>query len=371
MRADGVDLLLFRDYGFPNSDLEIEYIDRAGMKLHLRELVDSLSVHLPGLKALVDRPQDQDRGDLKLKTKGPALNLFLGQNEDGSAVDIDWLPGQPPLATFYVPFSHTVSDAEFRQRSERLLLRHGLQLHSLNEVNDAGYHHWCVVTVYPNDQPVCYINECATLLTLAAHSRVWPDQPSPEEVLQVIRLGHVEMLSGWLVENEWFDAKERVDLGDAQGKLEFAKDLAQFANAPRGGILLIGARTDVDEGGTETFSKICALDENPHISQPIPRLAQQLRAAALMYIYPAIEGLRIEIVRTSKGQVIYAHVPKQSNQMKPFIVIGEVLSGKMKRNFFSIPVRTHDGNVPVTPHEIHSLLAGKMSRWQNTSESEG
>jgi hypothetical protein len=360
--SDGIDLFGFLDYGFPNKDLEVECIDPSGMEVRLGELVEALSSKIPALSTLKSYPLAW--GDLTPWSKKPGLMLSLDFNQDGSWVAFDWLPGQPPRANFSVPFAQTVEEAEFRRRSERILLRHGLQILEVEEHEEYRFHAWSVEAVCLQDEPLREVNECAKLLTLAAHSAVWPDQPSLEEVLRIIHLGHVELLSGWLVENEWFDAKERVDLGDAHGKLEFAKDVAQFANGPTGGILLIGAKTNVDEGGIETFSKISPLDKNPQVTQPIPRLVQQLRAIPVSHIHPAIEGLRIEVISGRRGQIIYAHIPKQSNRMKPFIVTGEIISGKLRRNFFSIPVRTNDGNVPVTAHEIHSLLAGQMNRWQ-------
>ncbi|MFD7377265.1 hypothetical protein [Streptomyces mirabilis] len=368
VHSNGIDLFGFLDYGYPDKDLELECIDPSGMEVRLGELVEALSGHIPDLSSLNSYPPDWR--DLTQRSNKPGLMVSLDFNQDGSWVTLDWLHGQPPVANFSIPFAQAVDESEFRRRSERILLRHGLQILEVEEQEEYRYHAWSVAAACFQDQPLREVYECANLLTLAAHSAVWPDQPSVEEVLRIIHLGHVELLGGWLVENEWFDAKERVDLGDAQGRLEFAKDLAQFANGPTGGILLIGAKTDVGEGGIETFSKISPLDKNPQVTQPIPRLVQQLRAIAVSHIHPAIEGLRIELVSGRRGQLIYAHIPNQPTQMKPFIVTGEIISGKLRRNFFSVPVRTNDGNVPVTAHEIHSLLAGKMSRWQDRDGKE-
>jgi hypothetical protein len=368
VHTNGIDLFGFLDYGYPTKDLELECIDPSGMEVRLSELVEALSGRIPDLSSLNSYPPDW--GDLTPWSNKPGLMVSLDFNQDGSWVAIDWLHGQPPLANFSIPFAQTVEETEFRRRSERILLRHGLQILEVEEHDEYRHHAWSVAAVCLQDQPLHEVNECAKLLTLAAHSAVWPDQPSLEEVLRIIHLGHVELLSGWLVENEWFDAKERVNLDDKQGRLEFAKDLAQFANGPTGGILLIGAKTNVDEGGVETFSKITPLDKNPQVTQPIPRLAQQLRGIAASHIHPAIEGLRIEVISSKRGQIIYANIPKQANRIKPFIVMGEIISGELRRNFFSIPVRTNDGNVPVSAHEIHSLLAGKMNRWQDRGDAE-
>ncbi|MFD6150894.1 hypothetical protein [Streptomyces sp. NPDC060243] len=364
LTADGVDLFGFIDYGYPKYDLELECTHPTGLELCLSDLIDAFSKQIPSLSTI-----DVDKSDPITDASGvyrPGMMVTLSPSDEKIYVSIIWKHQGRPYAELSIPFAQSVDEDEFRRRSERILLRHGMELIDVEEHNDFSYHTWSVTAAFLEDLPLRDAYRCVEPLTLAAHSAVWPDQPSADEVLRIIHLGHIELLSGWLIENDWFDAKERVDLTDTQGRLEFAKDLAQFANGPTGGILLIGAKTKKDEGGIETFAKLAPLNKNPQVTQPVSRIAQTLRSLAASHIYPAIQGLRIEIVSSDKGQVIYAHVPNQADRMKPFIVMGESISGEIKMNFFTIPVRINDGNVPVTAYEIHSLLAGKMIRWRGT-----
>ncbi|MEU2978099.1 hypothetical protein ABZ678_14090 [Streptomyces hirsutus] len=360
--AGEAELFAFRNFGYPDNELEIGMISPEAMQVHFGDIISAFTKKIPDLNLTVGDPVEWP--EFSTWRESPTMSLTLGFNEEDIWFTFDWINGQPPTVTFSIPFAQAVPESEVRQRSERILLRHGMKLLSMEEYDEYKFHTWSIQATCIKDQRLSDAKDCAQLLTTAAHSIVWPDELSRAETLRLIRLGQVETLLGWLTENEWFDAKESVVL-DARGTVEFAKDLAQFANGSAGGLLLIGAKTSKDEGGVETLSKLCPLDKNPKSPQPVARLAQSLRDIATSHIYPLPEGLQIEVVDTSKGQVICAHTPKQAKNVKPFIVTGEAVFGKIKNTFFSIPVRTHDGNAPVSSREIYALLAGRMIRLQD------
>ncbi|MFF0111419.1 AlbA family DNA-binding domain-containing protein [Streptomyces prasinus] len=142
------------------------------------------------------------------------------------------------------------------------------------------------------------------------------------------------------------------------GKIEFAKDVAQFANAS-GGILVVGATNKKKPGGVEVLDKLHALDKDPGITS-LPAFMQSARDTIDAHTYPHIEGVEVSSSTTRKGEVMYVYVPSQLPKRKPFIVSGENVGGVYRNTFFSIPQRRRDGNLSTSPKEIHHLLAGKM-----------
>lgn len=78
--------------------------------------------------------------------------------------------------------------------------------------DDAYNQSWVVEACWIKEGSVGDAAECAAALQLAATSRNWPETLTLEDVLHAIEFGYVELLNGWLMENDWFDAKELVGL---------------------------------------------------------------------------------------------------------------------------------------------------------------
>lgn len=169
-----------------------------------------------------------------------------------------------------------------------------------------------------------------------------------ETTLDLLRSRRFDVLLGQQ-ETEWIDFKREGYAKTDRGKLELAKDVASFANAG-GGILVLGVAT-TKAGDAETASAVtpCARGS---IS------AQSYRALVGRRIHPPPE--RIEIFSISAephGDVWVVSVPPQPEEFKPFLVHGAVIGGKVSDAYYSIVTRRDDGAVPTDPQAVHALLS--------------
>lgn len=224
---------------------------------------------------------------------------------------------------------------------------------------------WVVGAEWVEEGTITDIRHMTGQVTLAAQIPDWTSVVSLDGAVTALRNGYIASFAGILAENDWFDAKELVDFSSQSGKIEFVKDVVQFANSNKGGLLLIGAKTELKPGGVEVFKKIAPLDKNPRVTSTVAKLAQQARSLIDSHSYPAVEGLEISTARSAGGEVLYVHVPPQRGRLKPFLVSGEVLGEKFYGEFFTIPRRRGDGNLPISPRELHSLIAGKLLPWND------
>jgi hypothetical protein len=100
----------------------------------------------------------------------------------------------------------------------------------------------------------------------------------------LLRAGRASMLIG-REENQWLEVKSApYDLSGDYGKIELAQDVARFANAEAGGVLIVGART---RGRPEVISAICP-------ASLCQLSASRYRAVLDARVYPPIEGLHVE-----------------------------------------------------------------------------
>ncbi|MEU5411233.1 AlbA family DNA-binding domain-containing protein [Streptomyces clavifer] len=289
-----------------------------------------------------------------------AICLFYGMRESGGSPCLTQYENYPTSVDFSVFVHPSVSAGEMRRRAEIICLKHGVRVADFKEYQDSYEHRWSISGVWTEEGALREVLHAADELGLAARTPSWPASFVSSEILHAVRHGLVDVLAGELQEGECFDAKEFLDLTENSAKVEFAKDVAQFANSADGGLLLIGVKTRKMEGGVEVFAKLAPLDKNPRLSGSPAKLAQAARDVVDRYIYPPVSGISVEVIRLRDGEMISVYIPPQALQLKPFIVHGETVSGKHFGEFFSIPVRRGDSNLPVTPKEIHRLLAGRI-----------
>ncbi|MDX2933067.1 AlbA family DNA-binding domain-containing protein [Streptomyces ipomoeae] len=175
---------------------------------------------------------------------------------------------------------------------------------------------------------------------------------SAQTALRALLGGVPELLIG-LRESEWLEVKSQpYDLTIHSERIELAKDVAQFANTPDGGLLVIGARTK-DRGAGDVIQKI-----TPLASQP--KVEERYRKAIDQRIYPPISGMKVESAQVARGSVLFIYVPPQSPAAKPFIVEGAVAGSEHYENFFMIPQRRGSDVHPVSGRSVHGLLAGRL-----------
>ena len=165
--------------------------------------------------------------------------------------------------------------------------------------------------------------------------------------------GRPELLVG-LPESRWLDAKSQgYDLQTDHGRIELAQDIARFANSDSDGLLVIGLRTR-KAGGGEIISKT-----SPSLD---PFDTGRYHRAIDGRLFPPVQGLIIRNTPApmSGGRVGYmlaVYVPAQPEEMKPFLVHGAIVRGKVEGAFISIVQRRGEHSIPITAPAIHATLA--------------
>jgi hypothetical protein len=169
-------------------------------------------------------------------------------------------------------------------------------------------------------------------------------------VLQVLRAARPETLVGQ-PESVYLDVKQsHYDLDTAHGEIALAQAVARFANAERGGLLVIGMRGKKVPGG-EVISKLVPLPVSG-------RDVRRYRLAIERRLFPLVDGLEVFPVDAAEGgKLLVIHVPPQAEELKPFLVHGAIVDGQVQGVFISIVRRRDEHSVPITAPAIHAMLA--------------
>jgi schlafen family protein len=169
-----------------------------------------------------------------------------------------------------------------------------------------------------------------------------------ERTLDLLRSGRVDVLLGQ-PETDWIDFKRQGYAKTEHGKFGLAKDVAAFANAS-GGILVLGVATN-KSGLVETASAITPC--------PVTSVsAQSYKAILRRRLHPPPERVEVfSLPQPAGGDVWVVAVPPQPEEFKPMLVHGAVIEGKVTDAYFSIVVRRGDDNVPTNPQAVHALLS--------------
>lgn len=192
----------------------------------------------------------------------------------------------------------------------------------------------------------------------------YPAEFDMASAASVIRARHPELLIG-VFESQWLDAKSSPYRLDQKGdQYEIAKDVASFANAD-GGLILIGAKTKRRPAGDEINSvNGCVLsDASPAV----------LRSVVGRRVYPRIEGLRVEQVSLSSKDrgVVLIEIPGQAEAPKPFLVVGTKSGNRVSELGFTYAVREGEGTEAPRIEIIHQLIrAGKAGLDGSSSQVE-
>jgi hypothetical protein len=173
---------------------------------------------------------------------------------------------------------------------------------------------------------------------------------SRDVVVQVLRAGHPEALLGQ-PESICLDVKrQHYDFSGVAGKISLARDVARFANAEQGGVLVVGLRGRKVPGG-EVISALTPVVVTGH---DVRRYTQAIET----HLFPLVEGLEVFSVRAEAGGHLLAiSVPPQPEELKPFLVHGAILEGKVEGAFVSIVRRRGEHSVPITAPAIHAMLS--------------
>lgn len=169
--------------------------------------------------------------------------------------------------------------------------------------------------------------------------------------LDLLRAGHTEALLGQ-PESLWLDAKRQdydLSKGQDRGRISLAQDVARFANGEEGGVIVIGFATRRHPGG-ETISKLTP------VRAPDSGTTRHAKAIDNR-VFPAVDGLTVEEIPVDGGVIIVINVPPQPEELKPFLVHGAIVNGKVEGAYISILRRRGEDSIPITAQAIHSTLA--------------
>ncbi|HEX7611252.1 MAG TPA: ATP-binding protein, partial [Candidatus Limnocylindrales bacterium] len=176
---------------------------------------------------------------------------------------------------------------------------------------------------------------------------------TPETASAVIRAGHADALIG-AQENEWLEVKSAPwDLATVSGKIELAQDVARFANA-NGGLLVVGATTH-KQAGEDVIVRADGV-------RPDRLSLRRAQAVIDARVYPPIEGIELFTgpVSDSSNVTLLISIPPQPASLKPFVVHGAIVGRKVEGEFISIVRRRGEGSIPMGYTEIHAwLVAGR------------
>ena len=175
----------------------------------------------------------------------------------------------------------------------------------------------------------------------------------PDAVANILEAGYPSGLLG-AKEGDWLEAKSQPwDLDAEFGKIELAQDVARFANAA-GGVIVIGARTHKKDG-EETIIRVDGI-------RPDLFSAHRARMVIDRRVYPPIVGLTVRrvTVRGSHSSLAYIRIPPQDPALQPFLVHGAIAGRKVEGEFISIVKRRGDQSLSIRAEELHTwLTAGR------------
>lgn len=168
-------------------------------------------------------------------------------------------------------------------------------------------------------------------------------------VADLVRGGHARALIGH-PEGHWLDVKsQHYDLGDERGKISLAQAVARFCNAETGGLVVVGMNTK-KTGGGEEIRGLCPMP----LDEKMTRRYQQVLETRL---FPPPDGLTIESIHMGGGMLMLIDIPPQPEELKPFLVHGAIVDGRVEGAIISIVRRRGESSIPITAPMIHSALA--------------
>lgn len=176
---------------------------------------------------------------------------------------------------------------------------------------------------------------------------------------ELVASGHGKALEG-LAESAWLDVKQ-APYGLAEGgrvgnaaAWELAKDVAAFANA-EGGIIVIPGRE-------RRSHHVAVIDEITDLPLEVVN-PQQYRDTLSTRVYPLVADLEVGIHESAPGRGrLWIYVPRQAEELKPFLVNGAVFDDRVHTTHVSIPRRVGADTRYAPIAEVHALLVAGRAR---------
>jgi hypothetical protein len=165
----------------------------------------------------------------------------------------------------------------------------------------------------------------------------------------LIRGGHAHVLIDQ-PEGHWLDVKsQHYDLETDHGQISLAQAVTRFCNAEQGGLVVVGMRTKRVPGGEE-IRGLCSVPADR-------RMLRRYEQAIEHRVYPPIDNMAIELIASGSGMLVLIDIPPQPEELKPFLVHGAIVDGRVEGAFISIVRRRGESSIPTTAPMIHSTLA--------------
>lgn len=165
----------------------------------------------------------------------------------------------------------------------------------------------------------------------------------------LVRSGHAKALVGQ-PEGHWLDVKsQHYDLLAEHGQISLAQSVARFCNAETGGLVVVGMKTK-KTGAGEEIRDLC----------PMPlddKMTRRYQQALDTRLFPPPDGLTIEPIPMGGQMLMLIDVPPQPEELKPFLVHGAIVDGRVEGAFISIVRRRGEASIPITAPMIHATLA--------------
>lgn len=169
--------------------------------------------------------------------------------------------------------------------------------------------------------------------------------------------GHAGALAG-AREGAWLDVKGAPYLSNPSGMYELAKDVAAFANAD-GGLILIPA-TSRHDGTGEVVDEVRDLPRDHVRPQAwIDNIAGK--------VYPEPAGVEVVFVGLERGQLLVV-VPAQADERKPFLVRGAIEGERVLTHAITLPWRDGDRTRFDDIGRVHAAL--RQQRAGSTTDDE-
>lgn len=194
------------------------------------------------------------------------------------------------------------------------------------------------------------IGEGVFLLASALLTR----SPDRATLRDLVLADHADLVIGQ-PENEWFDAKTDHYLygRGEEGKVKLARAVAQFCNGEQGGVVVVGMKTTKAPG--RVGEEVAKLTPVPITGSTV----RQYRDALEKHLFPFPEGLTVDAVPATgtvgRGYVMIS-LPPQPEEMKPYLVHGAFVSGKVEGSYFTIVRRSGQDGLPVHAAQVHNML---------------
>lgn len=197
-------------------------------------------------------------------------------------------------------------------------------------------------------------SEMVALLEAAASGAL-----TRESVAGLIRGGQLSALIGQ-PEGHWLDVKtQHYDFSGAAGRISLAQSVSRFANAEDGGVLVVGMSTKRVPGGEE-IRGVTPLPTDPGMARRYHQVLDER-------VFPPVDGLTVEQVAVDGGMVMLVDVPAQPEELKPFLVHGAIVDGRVEGTFTSIVRRRGEASIPLTAPMIHAQLAAGRALLRGTT----